>query len=62
MSSANGEQSVSSVAPLEFTPLSEMDSDEKLDEILTTLREVKTALAEFQKMGPVGIMKMVMGR
>jgi hypothetical protein len=46
----------------DFTPLSEMTQEEKTDEIVTTLREVKVALAALQNLGPAGLIKMVMSK
>lgn len=40
----------------------DMTERELLEEIVRTNRAVAAALAEFQKMGPGGIMKMLMGR
>lgn len=39
----------------------DMTTDEKLDEIVRTMRAVSDALAQFGKLGPAGIMKMFMG-
>jgi hypothetical protein len=40
----------------------EMTDRELLEEIVRNNRAVIAALADFQKMGPAGIMKMMMGR
>lgn len=42
-------------------PVKNMDDGEKLDEIVYHLRTVGAAMAQFQNMGPGGIMKMLMG-
>lgn len=43
-------------------PVSEMTDTEMLREIVHQMRTVGAALAEFQKMGPMGIMASMMGR
>lgn len=40
----------------------DMTDRELLEEVVVTMRTVGQALAAFQKMGPGGIMKMMMGR
>lgn len=42
--------------------VADMTERELLEEIVRTNRAVAAALAEFQRMGPGGIMKMLMGR
>ena len=46
----------------DFTPVTDMDVEAKLDEILLSLREVKVALAAFQNVAPAGIFKMLMSK
>lgn len=42
--------------------VSDMTDRELLEEIVRNNRAVLAAMAEFQKMGPAGIMRMLMGK
>jgi len=54
------DNSVTEIAPLK--DIADMTTDEKLDEILMTMRAVGATLHQFQGLGPMGIMKMFMGK
>lgn len=43
-------------------PVDEMTDRELMEEIVLSMRTVGSALAQFQTMGPMGMMKMMMGK
>lgn len=65
MENANGFQATTPATHVEIRnakPIEKMTDREIAEETLYWIRTVGQALAQFQNMGPAGIMKMMMGR